>query len=48
MGFAVMSLSDAAAGRVKAIVENAGGDAQGIESRSRRAVAPGWNMPSIW
>ena len=30
MGFAVMSLSDAAAGRVKAIVENAGGDAQGI------------------
>jgi iron-sulfur cluster assembly protein len=30
MGFAVMSLSDAAAGRVKAILENAGGDAQGI------------------
>jgi iron-sulfur cluster assembly protein len=30
MGFAVMSLSDAAAGRVKAIVDNAGGDAQGI------------------
>jgi iron-sulfur cluster assembly protein len=30
MGFAVMSLSDAAAGRVKAIVENAGGEAQGI------------------
>ena len=30
MGFAVMSLSDAAAGRVQAIVENAGGDALGI------------------
>jgi iron-sulfur cluster assembly protein len=30
MGFAIMSLTDAAAGRVKAIVENAGGDAQGI------------------
>jgi iron-sulfur cluster assembly protein len=30
MGFAVMSLSDAAAGRVKAIVENAGGEAEGI------------------
>ncbi|URK87701.1 Fe-S cluster assembly scaffold SufA [Rhizobium herbae] len=30
MGFAVMSLSDAAAGRVKAILENAGGEAQGI------------------
>ncbi|MDO9418866.1 Fe-S cluster assembly scaffold SufA [Pararhizobium sp.] len=30
MGFAVMTLSDAAAGRVKAIVENAGMDALGI------------------
>lgn len=30
MGFAIMSLTNAAAGRVKAIVENAGGDAQGI------------------
>ncbi|OOG67315.1 Iron-binding protein IscA [Ensifer sp. M14] len=30
MGFAVMSLTDAAAGRVKSIVENAGGDALGI------------------
>ncbi|WP_421873299.1 Fe-S cluster assembly scaffold SufA [Pararhizobium sp.] len=30
MGFAIMSLTDAAAGRVKTIVENAGGDAQGI------------------
>ncbi|WP_275782724.1 Fe-S cluster assembly scaffold SufA [Pararhizobium gei] len=30
MGFAVMSLTDAAAARVKAIVENAGGEAQGI------------------
>ena len=30
MGFAIMTLSDAAAGRVKAIVENAGGEAQGI------------------
>ena len=30
MAFAVMTLTDAAANRVKAIVENAGGDAKGI------------------
>ena len=30
MGFAIMTLTDAAAGRVKAIVENAGGGAEGI------------------
>ncbi|HEV7307069.1 Fe-S cluster assembly scaffold SufA [Ensifer sp.] len=30
MGFAVMSLTDAAAGRVRAIVENSGPDAKGI------------------
>lgn len=30
MGFAIMTLTDAAAGRVKAIVENAGGEARGI------------------
>lgn len=30
MAFAVMTLTDAAAGRVKAIVDNAGGDAKGI------------------
>jgi iron-sulfur cluster assembly protein len=30
MGFAVMSLTDAAAGRVRAIVENSGADAKGI------------------
>lgn len=30
MGFAVMTMSDAAAGRVKAIVENSGPDAKGI------------------
>ena len=30
MAFAVMTLTDAAASRVKAIVDNAGGDAKGI------------------
>ncbi|MCF3642984.1 Fe-S cluster assembly scaffold SufA [Rhizobium sp. TRM95111] len=30
MGFAVMTLTDAAADRVKAIVDNAGGEARGI------------------
>ena len=30
MGFAVMTLTDAAADRVRAIVDNAGGDAMGI------------------
>ena len=30
MGFAIMTLSDAAADRVRAIVDNAGGDAKGI------------------
>ena len=30
MAFAVMTLTDAAANRVKAIVDNAGGDARGI------------------
>ncbi|MDX3924887.1 MAG: Fe-S cluster assembly scaffold SufA [Shinella sp.] len=30
MGFAIMTLTDAAADRVKAIVDNAGGDARGI------------------
>ena len=30
MGFAVMTLTDAAADRVRAIVDNAGGDAKGI------------------
>ena len=30
MAFAVMTLTDAAANRVKAIVDNAGGDAEGI------------------
>lgn len=30
MAFAIMTLTDAAADRVKAIVDNAGGDAQGI------------------
>ncbi|NKN36486.1 Fe-S cluster assembly scaffold SufA [Agrobacterium sp. a22-2] len=30
MGFAVMSLTDAAAARVKAIIENSGADAKGV------------------
>lgn len=41
MGFAVMSLSDAAAGRVKAIVENAGGDAQGIRVSIKKGGCAG-------
>ena len=41
MGFAVMSLSDAAAGRVKAIVENAGGDARGIRVSVKKGGCAG-------
>ncbi|WP_438748188.1 Fe-S cluster assembly scaffold SufA [Pararhizobium sp. O133] len=41
MGFAVMSLSEAAAGRVKAIVENAGGDAQGIRVSIKKGGCAG-------
>ena len=41
MGFAVMSLSDAAAGRVKAIVENAGGDAEGIRVSIKKGGCAG-------
>ena len=41
MGFAVMSLSDAAAGRVKAIVENAGGGAEGIRVSIKKGGCAG-------
>ena len=41
MGFAVMSLTDAAAGRVKAIVENAGGDARGIRVSIKKGGCAG-------
>jgi iron-sulfur cluster assembly protein len=41
MGFAVMSLSDAAAGRVKAIVENAGGAAEGIRVSIKKGGCAG-------
>lgn len=41
MAFAVMSLTDAAAGRVKAIVENAGGDAQGIRVSIKKGGCAG-------
>ncbi|KQV34346.1 MULTISPECIES: Fe-S cluster assembly scaffold SufA [unclassified Rhizobium] len=41
MGFAIMSLSDAAAGRVKAIVENAGGDARGIRVSVKKGGCAG-------
>jgi iron-sulfur cluster assembly protein len=41
MGFAVMSLSDAAAGRVKAIIENAGGDAEGIRVSIKKGGCAG-------
>gem|GEM_PF-5019102 len=45
MGFAVMTMTQAAASRVKAITENSGPDAKGA-SASKRAVAPVWNTPS--
>ena len=41
MGFAVMSVSDAAASRVKAIVENAGADAQGIRVSIKKGGCAG-------
>ncbi|MFT2212884.1 Fe-S cluster assembly scaffold SufA [Rhizobium giardinii] len=41
MGFEVMSLSDAAAGRVKAIVENAGGGAEGIRVSIKKGGCAG-------
>ncbi|MCV9960498.1 Fe-S cluster assembly scaffold SufA [Pararhizobium sp. BT-229] len=41
MGFAVMSLSDAAAGRVKAIVDNAGGNAEGIRVSIKKGGCAG-------
>lgn len=41
MGFAVMSLTEAAAGRVKAIVENAGGDARGIRVSVKKGGCAG-------
>lgn len=41
MGFAVMSLTDAAAGRVRAIVENAGGDAKGIRLSIKKGGCAG-------
>ncbi|CAN7500952.1 Fe-S cluster assembly scaffold SufA [Pararhizobium sp. LjRoot255] len=41
MGFAVMSLSDAAAGRVKAIIENAGGEAEGIRVSIKKGGCAG-------
>ncbi|MFB2553264.1 Fe-S cluster assembly scaffold SufA [Ensifer soli] len=41
MGFAVMSLTDAAAGRVKAIVENAGEAARGIRVSIKKGGCAG-------
>ncbi|MCD7109778.1 Fe-S cluster assembly scaffold SufA [Rhizobium sp. DKSPLA3] len=41
MGFAVMSLSDAAAQRVNAIVENAGGDTKGIRLSIKKGGCAG-------
>ncbi|WP_026187485.1 Fe-S cluster assembly scaffold SufA [Ensifer sp. BR816] len=41
MGFAVMSLTDAAAGRVRSIVENAGGDAKGIRLSIKKGGCAG-------
>lgn len=41
MGFAVMSLTEAAAGRVKAIVENAGGNARGIRVSVKKGGCAG-------
>ena len=41
MAFAVMTLTDAAANRVKAIVDNAGGDAKGIRVGIRKGGCAG-------
>ncbi|MCA1405084.1 Fe-S cluster assembly scaffold SufA [Ensifer sp. IC3342] len=41
MGFAVMSLTDAAASRVRTIVENAGGNAQGIRLSIKKGGCAG-------
>lgn len=41
MAFAVMTLTEAAANRVKAIVENAGGDARGIRVGIRKGGCAG-------
>lgn len=41
MGFAVMSLTEAAADRVKAIVDNAGGDAKGIRLSIKKGGCAG-------
>ncbi|WP_411035851.1 Fe-S cluster assembly scaffold SufA [Shinella sp. BYT-45] len=41
MAFAVMTLTDAAADRVKAIVDNAGGDAKGIRVGIRKGGCAG-------
>lgn len=46
MGFAIMTMTGAAASRVKAIVENSGPDARVCASVSRRAAARAWNIPS--
>ena len=41
MAFAVMTLTDAAASRVKAIVDNAGGDAKGIRVSIKKGGCAG-------
>jgi iron-sulfur cluster assembly protein len=41
MGFAVMSLTDAAASRVRSIVENAGGEAKGIRVSIKKGGCAG-------
>ena len=50
MAFAIMTLTAAAAGRVQAIVDNAGKNACQRNPRvdKKGPVAPAWNMPSIW
>lgn len=46
MGFAIMTMTGAAASRVKAIVENSGPDARGVRVGIKRAAARAWNIPS--
>ncbi|MDX0461888.1 Fe-S cluster assembly scaffold SufA [Sinorhizobium medicae] len=41
MGFAIMSLTDAAANRVRSIVENAGGEAKGIRVSIKKGGCAG-------
>lgn len=48
MGFAVMTMTEAAASRVKAIVENSGADAKGLRVGIKKVAVRVWNTLSTW